>query len=111
MRRIRCRPFTPLPHHISAWPQHTALKQNKAHRAEKTTDRGEAPGANGRHTLLAASVKLALTMEPCCRESEACENLSVVKNALNGRQCILLPSLRTTEISSVIASKLISPSE
>ena len=71
MRRIRWCPFTPLPHCISAWPQHTALKQNKARRAEKNTDRGEAPGANGRPTLLAALVTLALMKKPCCRESEA----------------------------------------
>jgi hypothetical protein len=96
---------------MSALPPYTALKPNKARRAEKNTDRGKAPGANGHPTLLAAPVTLALMKKPCCRESEACENLSVVKNALNGRQCILLHSLRTTEISSVIASKLISPSE
>ena len=70
MWQIKCRPFAPL--------QNVVSMQNKARRAEKTTDRGEASGANDRPTLLAAPVKLALTMEPCCRESEACERSLIV---------------------------------
>ena len=70
MWQIKCRPFAPL--------QNVVSMQNKARRAEKNTDRGEAPGANGHPTLLAAPVKLALTMEPCCRESEEHKNSSII---------------------------------
>ena len=74
MRQIRNHHFTPLPHRMPSLPPHTALKPNKARRAVKTTDRGEAPGANGHPTLPAAPVTLALMKKPCCRESEAGRN-------------------------------------
>ena len=70
MWQIKCRPFAPL--------QNVVSMQNKARRAEKNTDRGEAPGANGRPTLLAAPEPLALMMEPRCRESKACERSPIV---------------------------------